>query len=98
VGLEQGPLRIVSTIEELLKRKNNGSGLENRDYGHKALPCWPRDTPLSLKAGTNFTDKWRSLADLNHGIIITQNKEFDFDLPMGAVPHKWWWWWENIKQ
>jgi hypothetical protein len=24
----------VSTIEELLERKNSGSGLENRDYGH----------------------------------------------------------------
>jgi hypothetical protein len=32
VGLERGPLSIVSTTEELLGRKSSGSGLENRDY------------------------------------------------------------------
>jgi hypothetical protein len=35
VGLEQGPLSLVSTTEELLDRKVNGSCLENREYGHK---------------------------------------------------------------
>jgi hypothetical protein len=29
VGLERGPLSLVSTIEELLGRKSSGSGLEN---------------------------------------------------------------------
>jgi hypothetical protein len=33
VGLERGPLSLVSTIEELLGRNNSGSGLENREYG-----------------------------------------------------------------
>jgi hypothetical protein len=33
VGLEQGPLSLVSTIEELLVRKCSGSGLDNREYG-----------------------------------------------------------------
>jgi hypothetical protein len=33
VGLERGPLSLGSTIEELLERKNSGSGLENCDYG-----------------------------------------------------------------
>jgi hypothetical protein len=28
VGLEQGPLSLVSTIEELLERKGNGSDVE----------------------------------------------------------------------
>jgi hypothetical protein len=32
VGLESGPLSLVSTTEELLGRKNIGSGLENREY------------------------------------------------------------------
>jgi hypothetical protein len=35
VGLEQGALSLVSTIEELLGRKSIGSGLENRDYGRR---------------------------------------------------------------
>jgi hypothetical protein len=35
VGLERGPLSLVSTIEELLGSKNSGSGLENREYGYR---------------------------------------------------------------
>jgi hypothetical protein len=33
VGLERGPLSLVSTIEELLGRNSSGFGLENRYYG-----------------------------------------------------------------
>jgi hypothetical protein len=32
VGLEWGPLSLVSTIEELLGRNGSGSSLENIDY------------------------------------------------------------------
>jgi hypothetical protein len=35
VGLERGPLSVVSTTEELLERKSSGSGLENREYGRR---------------------------------------------------------------
>jgi hypothetical protein len=35
VGPERGPLSLVSTIEELLERKNSGFGLESREYGHR---------------------------------------------------------------
>jgi hypothetical protein len=35
VGLERGALSLVSTIEELLGKKNSGSGLENREYGSR---------------------------------------------------------------
>jgi hypothetical protein len=35
VGLERGPLSLVSTPEELLERKRSGSGLEKRDYGRR---------------------------------------------------------------
>jgi hypothetical protein len=35
VGLERGPLSLVSTIEELLERKSSGSGLESRDYDRR---------------------------------------------------------------
>jgi hypothetical protein len=44
VGLERGPLILVSTTEELLERKSNGSGLENRDYSRRgcaATPLYP---------------------------------------------------------
>jgi hypothetical protein len=33
VGLERGPLSLVSTTEELLERKCSGSLLEYADYG-----------------------------------------------------------------
>jgi hypothetical protein len=42
VGLERGPLSLVSTIEELLEWKSSGSGLENLDYGRRDLSRWPR--------------------------------------------------------
>jgi hypothetical protein len=38
VGLERGPLSLVSTIEELLGRESSGSGLEKRDYGRRDPP------------------------------------------------------------
>jgi hypothetical protein len=44
MGLERGPLSLVSTIEVLLDRKSSGFGLENRDYGSKDPSRWPRDT------------------------------------------------------
>jgi hypothetical protein len=41
VGLEQGPLSLVSATEELLRRKSSGSGLEIREYGRGDPLCWP---------------------------------------------------------
>jgi hypothetical protein len=42
VGLERGPLSLVSTIEELLERKSSGSGLQNREYGRRDVSRLPR--------------------------------------------------------
>jgi hypothetical protein len=33
VGLERGPLSLVSALKELLERKSSGSGSEIREYG-----------------------------------------------------------------
>jgi hypothetical protein len=45
VGLEQDPLSLVSTSEELLGRKSSSSsGLESREHGLKDPSLWPRDT------------------------------------------------------
>jgi hypothetical protein len=42
VGLERGPLSLVSTTEELFEGKSSGSGLENQDYvqGVKRWIVW----------------------------------------------------------
>jgi hypothetical protein len=34
-GFGRGPLSLVSTIEDLLERKNSGCGLESRGYGRR---------------------------------------------------------------
>jgi hypothetical protein len=44
VGLERGPLSLVTTIEELLERKTSDSGLEIREYGHRDPSRLPRRT------------------------------------------------------
>jgi hypothetical protein len=44
VGLERGPLSLVSTTEELLGRKSSGSVLDSREYGCRDSLCWARGT------------------------------------------------------
>jgi hypothetical protein len=57
VGLERGPLSLVSTTEELLERNSSSSGLENRDYGRRDPSRWLRNTlypqKLSLTSPTS---------------------------------------------
>jgi hypothetical protein len=43
VGLERGPLGLVSTVDELLERKS-GSGQESREYVRRNPSRWPRGT------------------------------------------------------
>jgi hypothetical protein len=76
VGLERGPLRLVSTIEELLGRNSSGSGLENREYGHGDPLRWPRDTLYPRKlALTSPTSGGRSV-----GIVRLRAKTTEFVL------------------
>jgi hypothetical protein len=74
VGLERGPLSLVSTTEELLGRNSSSSGLEIRKYGRGDPLGWPRH-PLSAKVGTNFTDK-----QLLVGIVRSRTKATEFSL------------------
>jgi hypothetical protein len=74
VGLEQGPLSLVSTIEELLGRKSSASGLESRQYVRRDPSRWPRGTPYpQTLALTSPTNDVRSV-----GIVCswTQTTEF----------------------
>jgi hypothetical protein len=49
VGLERGPLSLVSTTEELLERKSCGYCLESREYGRGNPSCCPRGTLYAQK-------------------------------------------------
>jgi hypothetical protein len=69
MGLERGPLSLMSTTEEVLKGKSSGSGLEIREYGLRDPSRWLRGTALSTNVGTNFADKRRSLVDWGHGVF-----------------------------
>jgi hypothetical protein len=76
VGLERGPLSLVSAIEELLGRKSDGSGREIREYGQRDPSRWPRGTlypqklpPASPKSG------FRSV-----GIVRLRTQATEFNL------------------
>jgi hypothetical protein len=62
VGLERGPLSLVSTNVELLGRNSSGYGLENREYGRRDPSSWASDTlyPQTL-ALTSPTSGGRSV-------------------------------------
>jgi hypothetical protein len=85
VGLEQGPLSLVGTTEELLGGKSSSSGLENRKYGCRDPSCWPRgNLYLQTLALTSATRGGRSV-----GIVrsLTQATELVCDiLPLSVHP------------
>jgi hypothetical protein len=72
VGLEQGPLSLVSTIEEVLERKYSGSGLENRKYG--------RSDPRADQATLLYPQKLALTSPTSGGRSRTQATEFNFSL------------------
>jgi hypothetical protein len=73
VGLERGPLSLVSTTEELLDRNSSGSGLEIREYG-MGIRCAEN---LALTSPTNGG---RSV-----GIVRSRTKAKEFSLVLEIV-------------
>jgi hypothetical protein len=74
VSLERCPLSLVSTTEELLERKNSGSGLESREYG--------RRDPSRCSCGTLYPQKVALISPTSSGRSVgiyrsrTQATEF----------------------
>jgi hypothetical protein len=61
VGLERGPLSLVSTIEELLGKKGSGCCLENREYCRRDPSRLPRGTLYPLKLELTSTSGGNSV-------------------------------------
>jgi hypothetical protein len=62
VGLERGPLSLVSTTDELSGRNISGSGLESREYGPWGFIALTMCDSLSSEACINFADKRQTQA------------------------------------
>jgi hypothetical protein len=85
VGLERGPLNLVSTTEELLERKSSGSDAEKRDYGRRGSAALTTQHPsirkLVLTSPTSGSrsvgvEVSRALLRLRHGYnSVIQRKE-----------------------
>jgi hypothetical protein len=76
VGLERGPLSLVSTTEELLGRKSSGSVLESRDYDRKDPSRWPLGILYPQKLSlTSSTSGGRSV-----GIVRSRTQAAEFSL------------------
>jgi hypothetical protein len=74
VGLEGGPLSLVSTTEELLERKNSGSGVEDREHGRRDKSRYPRDTLYPQMLALNSpTSGGRSV-----GIVLLRTQDTEF--------------------
>jgi hypothetical protein len=75
VGLERGPISLVSTTEELLEGKSSGSGLENRGYGRRGSATLTTRHPYIRKklALTSPTSGGRSV-----GIVRSRTRATKF--------------------
>jgi hypothetical protein len=81
MSLEQGPLSLVRTIEELLGRKRSGSDLENLEYSCRDPSGWPRDTiylqELALSLPTN--------GGRSAGIVLSRTRATKFSFSFSVV-------------
>jgi hypothetical protein len=77
VGLEQGPLSLVSITEELLGRNSSSSGQENREYNQGGSVALTTQHPLSAKVGTTSPRSGGRTV----GIVRWRTKAFLFSPP-----------------
>jgi hypothetical protein len=73
VGLERVPLRLMSTIKELLGKNSSSFGLENREYGRGDPLRWPRDTLCPQKLALTLpTSSGRSVCTIRSRTEVSE--------------------------
>jgi hypothetical protein len=92
VGLEQGPLSLVNTTEELLERIISGSCLEIREYGRRNPSRWPCDTiypqklvlisPTSCDRSVSIVRWWTKATELLLFMMKIFNGWWKFPYPI----------------
>jgi hypothetical protein len=70
VGLERGPLSLMSTTEELLGRNSSG------EYGHRDPLCWPQGILYPQKLALTLPTSGGRLV----GMVRLQTKATEFAL------------------
>jgi hypothetical protein len=70
MGLERGPLSLVSTTEELFAEKSSGSGLERREYGRRDQSRCPRSNL--------YPQKFALTSPTGGGIVRSRTKVTEF--------------------
>jgi hypothetical protein len=85
VGLERGPLSLVSTTEELLERKRSSSGPETQDYGRRDLSHWPRGTLYPQTFALTSSTRGGHLV----GIVLLQTQATEFSFSSALYSNSW---------
>jgi hypothetical protein len=81
VGLERGPISLVSTTEELFGRNTSGFALESREYGRRDPSRWPSGTLYPQKlALTSVTSRCRSV-----GIVRSRTQATGFSFYFSII-------------
>jgi hypothetical protein len=105
VGLEQGTLSLVTTIEDLLGRKSRGTGLESREYGRKDPNRLSRDTHYPQRLALTSPTSGGHSVGIGHS--RTEARELFFSLRqcgptrgplihfVGTCP-SYWAFWKNV--
>jgi hypothetical protein len=86
VGLERGPLGLVSVTGELLGRNSSGSGQENREYDRGDPLRWPRNTLYPRR----LLGRRSSLADQSHGVYWSCSITLAMKMATVLYADTWW--------
>jgi hypothetical protein len=86
VGLERGPLSLVSTTEELRGIRNNGFGLESPETGRRNPSRCPHGTLYPQNLVLTFpTSGGRSVSIVRSRTHATEFSSFRLNLKVGCL-------------